>query len=212
MKQQNGSTKKTSQKKANPRKAGTANGVAEKSKLINNKNKKQLRRQKLNNRKTDISNKEKVKIADTEKHKNVLLKVKQQTGKVNSVPEESNTLKKQKQERSRKINPKKNNSNSRLKVENFDTDKLDEVLITAKKNKFNEALIRDDVEAILFKEDKSPEVTDTYKSMQPRLEIKKEKIKLMLETSNRNSINFNRNKLRDRMLDRLKCEYAVEPW
>ncbi|KOB72480.1 Cerebral protein [Operophtera brumata] len=183
LKQQKVSTKKSPQKKTNQKKV-TLNGVAEKSKLIKKEDKKQLRRQQLNNTKSDISKKEKVEIVDIGKHKNVL-KTKRQTGKVNVVAEESNTLNKQKQEKSRKRNLKKNKSDSSVKVENIDTDKLDEVLLNAKKNKFNEALIRDDVEAILFKEDKCPEGN---KKMAHR-QIKQEQVNQedLLHRKNKNS-------------------------
>lgn len=161
-------------------------------------------------------------------------------------------LKKQNEDKSKNNSVKKDNSDSSLKVENLDTDKLDEALLNANKKKFNEALKKDDVEDQLFREDKSPEVlkkkpherkqknipnnkivkaknvnkadTEVFKGkpagsnlkekdnnkphVQTRQDKKKQKLNLILkEESNRNPINFNRNKLRERMLDRLKCEY-----
>lgn len=82
-----------------------------------------------------------------------------------------------------------------LEIQNFDTEQLDELVINAKKKKINDALRKDDNENELF-----------HESDKPRTNRKKEIFKKLLAmNSTRNHIEVKSNKLRDRMLERLKA-------
>ncbi|KAJ0179105.1 hypothetical protein K1T71_004817 [Dendrolimus kikuchii] len=82
-----------------------------------------------------------------------------------------------------------------LEIQNFDSDMLDEIVINAKKKKLNESLQNDDDEHKLFNEIDE----------KPKTNRKKEMLrKVLAVNSRRNHIEVKGNKLRERMLERLK--------
>ena len=112
-----------------------------------------------------------------------------------------------------KVTSKRNesdNGDSTMEISNVDFEKADEMLVKAKKKKLDDSYKKEVEEHLLFNEDskrKKKKSNDKNKIMKPVKVTKKEKLKKMLETnvlSNRTSVKVSGNKLRDRMLERLK--------
>lgn len=111
--------------------------------------------------------------------------------------QETSLYKKQKLNKNPKKN--KNNSNDKVSLKNYDTDKLDELILIEKKKKLNKAKNDNIEENILFNENS---VENKAKS---KIEKKKEFLKKILQKeNNRNHITVKNNALRNRMLERLK--------
>lgn len=107
-----------------------------------------------------------------------------------------------------------------VEVSDLNGDKVDEVIINEKRKKLNEQLQNDDQEDILFKESKGKKakhlktskdenINKLEASNYVKIDFKKEKLRKMLQENSlrsRFTVNVrNGNKLRERMLERLKA-------
>ncbi|XP_014355721.2 ribosomal RNA-processing protein 8 [Papilio machaon] len=132
--------------------------------------------------------------------------------------------KKRKQTKKKKTSVSDNNVDE-MEIKNSDDDKLDEILLDARKRKFNDNFNNEDSEEILFSQETSktikPDNTQNVTTkkvlngvqtiskasqINRKLSHKKEIIKSMLNKVNqRNHIEVSGNQLRERMLNRLKA-------
>ncbi|XP_013161661.1 PREDICTED: ribosomal RNA-processing protein 8-like [Papilio xuthus] len=136
-----------------------------------------------------------------------------------------NTENKKKNKLTKKKKPSESDNVDEMQIKNGDDDKLDEILLDARKRKFNDKFNNEDSEEIMFSQETSkktkPENTQNSTTkkvingvhtiskpnqVNRTFNKKKEIIKSMLnKASQRNHIEVNGNQLRERMLNRLKA-------
>ncbi|XP_072941754.1 uncharacterized protein [Epargyreus clarus] len=97
------------------------------------------------------------------------------------------------------------NDENGIDIQSFNTDELDKVLVNAKRKKLNDKIKNDDKEEVLFGNKFNNDEIIASKKEQ-KMQKQKEKIKEVLKRdSNRNIIKTSGDKLRMRMLERLKA-------